>query len=156
MVEPQPAHPRRGVSRRRAGSSGERQIGVALEACYRLLLWLVPVLEKFPRSQKFLLADRMQTQALNVLDHLIAATYVPQARTVHLQAANLALEHLRFGLRLAHDLHHLDMPRYQYAAEQVDEVGRLVGGWLRSAQPAPDGPQVLGKVDHGAQADPLV
>lgn len=156
MTNPKPVHQRRSNSRRRAGASGERHTGVALEACYRLLLWLVPVLEKFPRSQKFLLADRMQTQALGVLDHLIAATYVPQARAAHLQAANLALEHLRFGLRLAHDLHHLDMPRYQYAAEQVDEVGRLVGGWLRSAQPPQGSPNAAGEFDHGPQADPLV
>ena len=126
--------PNRRSRPRRTGAATARQTGVALEACYRLLLWLVPVLEKFPRSQKFLLGDRMQTQALEVLDHLVAATYVPQARAPHLLAANLTLERLRFGLRLAHDLRLLDMPRYQHGAEQVDEVGRLVGGWLRSAQ----------------------
>ena len=137
----EPAAPLAQRPRKRARPSGERQTGVALEACYRLLLWLVPVLEKFPRTQKFLLGDRMQTQALEVLDHLIAATYVPQARAHHLLAANLALERLRFGLRLTHDLKHLDMPRYQHGAEQVNEVGRLVGGWLRSAHTAHGKPE---------------
>ena len=107
-----------------------------MEACYQLLLWLVPTLEKFPCSQKFLLGDRLQTQALAVLDHLIAATYLPRERQRHLQAANLALEHMRFGLRLAKDLKHLDFARYEHAARSLDEVGRLVGGWLK-AQAAP-------------------
>jgi hypothetical protein len=31
-------------------------------------VWLIPTLEKFPRSQKFLLDDRIQTAALNVLE----------------------------------------------------------------------------------------
>ncbi len=49
--------------------------GPALEACHRFLLWLIPTVEKFPRSQKFLLGDRIQTEALRVQDALIEATY---------------------------------------------------------------------------------
>ena len=37
-----------------------RRTGAALEAHYRFLLWLVPAVERFPRSQKFLLGDRIQ------------------------------------------------------------------------------------------------
>ena len=40
-----------------------RTTGPALEAHYRFLLWLVPAVERFPRSQKFLLGDRMQRTA---------------------------------------------------------------------------------------------
>jgi hypothetical protein len=52
-----------------------RQTGPALEAMYQFILWLVPTLEKFPRAQRFLLGDRMETAALDVLDLLIQATY---------------------------------------------------------------------------------
>ena len=44
-----------------------RTTGPALEAHYRFLLWLVPAVERFPRSQKFLLGDRMQRTALDQL-----------------------------------------------------------------------------------------
>ena len=110
---------------------------------YQFLLWLVPTLEKFPRSQKFLLGDRLQAQALGVLDSLIAATY-SRERTAHLRAANLDLEKLRFGMRLAKDLQHLDFKRYEYAARSIDDIGRLVGGWLKS--------QATGGASHGAPA----
>ena len=60
----------------------------ALEAHYQFLLWLVPTLEKFPRSQKFLLADRIQTSALIVLETLIEATY-QRTRKALLASANL-------------------------------------------------------------------
>lgn len=94
---------------------GERQAaaragGPALEAMYQLLLWLIPTLEKFPRSQKFLLGDRLQSQALAVLDSLICATYTRE-REPHLRAANLGLEKMRFGVRLSKDLRHLDLPQ---------------------------------------------
>ena len=44
-----------------------RQTGPALEAMDRFLLWLVPTVEKFPRSQKFLLGDRIQGTTLDEL-----------------------------------------------------------------------------------------
>jgi hypothetical protein len=36
-------------------SDAARRTGPALEAMYRFVLWLIPAVEKFPRSQKFLL-----------------------------------------------------------------------------------------------------
>ena len=81
-----------------------RSTGAALEAHYRFVVWLVPTLERFPRSQKFLLGDRIQHTALDVLERLIEATYTRRAGQLAL--ANLGIEKLRFLCRLAHDLHY--------------------------------------------------
>ena len=59
-----------------------RTTGAALEAHYQFIRWLVPALERFPRSQKFLLGDRIEGTALDVLECLIEATYTRQ-RTNH-------------------------------------------------------------------------
>lgn len=32
-----------------------RKTGIALEKTYQFLLWLIPTVEKFPKSQRFLL-----------------------------------------------------------------------------------------------------
>jgi hypothetical protein len=63
--------------------SSSRQGGPALESAYRFLLWLIPAVEKFPRSQKFLLGDRIQSTALDVLERLIEATYTRQRDAFH-------------------------------------------------------------------------
>jgi hypothetical protein len=65
---------------------------------YPLLLWLIPTLEKFPRGQRFLLGDRIETAALDVLDLLIQATYTRE-RQAMLGRANLGLERLRMLAR---------------------------------------------------------
>ncbi len=39
-----------------------------------LILWLVPRLKEFPRDQRFLLGDRIQTSALGVFPSSCAAT----------------------------------------------------------------------------------
>ena len=110
---------------------GARTTGPALEAHYRFLLWLVPAVERFPRSQKFLLGDRIQRTALDVLDALIEATYTRQ-RGHHLARANLGIEKLRVLCRLAHDLRHLDRRRYEHAARCLDETGRKIGAWSKT------------------------
>lgn len=102
---------------------------------YRFLLWLVPTVEGFPRSQKFLLGDRIQSIALEVLEALIEATY-SRARERQLGEANLGLEKLRILFRLAKDLRHVDARRYEHAARALDEVGRMVGGWLKANRAA--------------------
>ena len=109
-----------------------RRTGPALEAHRQFLKWLVPTVEKFPRSQKFMLGDRIQGTALDVLEALIEATYTRDRRT-HLARANLGLEKLRFFCRLAHEQRHLDARRYEHAARAIDEVGRLVGGWAKAS-----------------------
>ena len=98
---------------------------------YRFTLWLIPTLEKFPRSQKFLLGDRIQGTALDVLERLIEATYTRNRRPMLIEA-NLGLQKLRILCRMANELQHLDHRRYEHAAREIDEVGRLVGGWMKA------------------------
>ena len=43
-----------------------RQTGPALDAHYRFILWLVPAVNRFPSTHKFLLCDRMQNTAMDV------------------------------------------------------------------------------------------
>ncbi len=108
-----------------------RDTGPALEAHYRFLLWLVPAVERFPRRQKFLLGDRIQNAALDVLESLIEATYTRQ-RDTHLASANLGIEKLRFLFRLAQGLRCLDTRRYEYAARSLDGIGRKIGAWRKT------------------------
>ncbi|MGH1351222.1 MAG: diversity-generating retroelement protein Avd [Methyloligellaceae bacterium] len=112
-------------------SQSARRTGPALEAHYQFLLWLVPAVESFPKSQKYLLGDRIQSTATDVLEELIAATY-SRARREHLANANLGIEKLRFLFRLTVDLKLLDERRYEHAARSLDEIGRLIGGWQKA------------------------
>jgi hypothetical protein len=53
-----------------------KQSGIALEKAYQFVLWLMPTVEKFPRSQKFLLRDRMQVAALDIIEGLVETTSI--------------------------------------------------------------------------------
>lgn len=116
-------------------ASAARRGGPALEALYQLLLWLTPAVEKYPRNFKFTLGDRTMATAIEALDHLIAATY-SRDRLARLSAANLALERLRFLMRLASDLRIIDLRRYEHASRLIDDAGRLIGGWIKADRAA--------------------
>lgn len=108
-----------------------RQMGPAVEEMYGFLTWILPVVDKFPRNRKFVLGDRIESTALDVLDALLTATYT-KGRDRPLADANLGLERLRFLIRLSHDLRILDSKRYEHAARCIDSIGRFLGGWIKA------------------------
>jgi hypothetical protein len=58
----------------------QRRVSPALEKAFQFVTWLIPTVEGFPRSQKFLLGDRMQGAALDLLETLVEATYTRESR----------------------------------------------------------------------------
>ncbi|MDO8310864.1 MAG: diversity-generating retroelement protein Avd [Sideroxyarcus sp.] len=109
-----------------------RQTAPVLEKTYQFVLWLMPTVDKFPRAQKFLLGDRLQSTALDVMEGLVEAAYT-KTRAPILVRVNLGLEKLRYLFRLAKDLHYLDLRRYEFAARALEEIGRMVGGWRKAS-----------------------
>ena len=98
---------------------------------YDLLLYLIPQLAKFPRDQKFILADRIEIVLLDLLEMTIEAYYTREKVGI-LTKVNLKLEKLRFLIRLSHDLKYFSHRRYGFISEKIEEIGRMVGGWKKT------------------------
>lgn len=102
---------------------------------YLLLRNTIPVLNRFPKNQKFVLADRIQSQLSDLLEAYIRAYYVPKPEKRPILAhANVQLEILRHYFRLAFDLGLYSSKQYQQFAEALQEIGRMTGGWLKSLE----------------------
>jgi hypothetical protein len=101
--------------------------------CYELLLWLIPAIERFPRSQRPVLGRAVQESALALQQHLTAAS-LGNDTLVSLRAADVELALLRSRLRLCYDLHFLSPGQYEHVARMNAEIGRLLGGWQRRLQ----------------------
>ena len=89
----------------------------------------------FPRSYKFSIGDRLVDGVLAILMRLVDAAYT-RDKEKPLAEVNTMLNQLRFLLRLAKDLKLLTVDSYGFAAESVEEIGRMAGGWRKSAAPA--------------------
>jgi four helix bundle protein len=97
---------------------------------YDLLRWLIPLTVKFPRSQRFVLAEALQRTALTLQEQLIEAASAEAPRPL-LRQADVTLTKLRFYLRLCKDLQLISFDQYEHVSLMVNEVGKLLGGWIK-------------------------
>ena len=107
---------------------------VLLTRLFDLLAWLLPKSEKFPRSYRFTVTQRMMDAALDCQEAVLSAqSQRGDTRRVALRAADADLNRLRLYLRLAHHWHWLNDSQYQHVSAQVAEIGRLLGGWIKQS-----------------------
>ena len=104
---------------------------VIFEKVYQLVLWLYPTVSKFPKAQRFVLGQQIENTALDILRGVIRAN-AERDKLPLLKNASVDLDTLRILLRLSKDLEFLSVRQYGFAAERVNEVGKLLGGWIRS------------------------
>jgi cytosine/adenosine deaminase-related metal-dependent hydrolase len=97
---------------------------------YDLLRWLLPVTVKFPRQQRFVLAEAVQRTALDFQERLIEAGLTQNPISI-LQQADVSLMKLRFYLRLCRDLELLSLGQYEHVSRMISEIGKLLGGWIK-------------------------
>lgn len=94
--------------------------------------WLLSRTAKFPRGVAYTFRSRIDNLTLDVFEKLIEARYTRE-RTAMLKQVNLALEKLRLLLRLCNEQAVLDPKAFRFACGELLEVGRMVGGWMRSS-----------------------
>ena len=98
---------------------------------YDFILWLLNHTEKFPKSERFRMTKRLEDSAFGYYERLIEAARSPQYHSILLDA-DLELEKLRLYLRLSHARKLTTADQYQYAAGILVEIGKLLGGWLKT------------------------
>lgn len=102
---------------------------IIYQKTYDFLLWLHPVVNKFPKSQRFVLGQRIENKALDLIHSIIVAN-AERDKSATLKQASVELDELRILIRLAKDLHFVSVKQYGIAAEKLNEIGRLLSGWL--------------------------
>jgi hypothetical protein len=108
---------------------------------YDFILWLLDHTEKFPKSERFRLARRLEDTAFEFYELLIEAARTTRRRQALLLRADLVLDRLRLYVRLSHARGLFNISQYQYAASALIEIGKLLGGWLKSLSVAQAEPQ---------------
>jgi rubrerythrin len=98
---------------------------------YDYIKWLLEHTIKFPKSQRFVMAKRIEEAALRFYDLLLLAIQRTENRKASLHEASFELERLKHYLRLCKDLNLFTISQYEYASRAISEIGRLLGGWLK-------------------------
>jgi len=110
-----------------------------VQRSYDLCAGLYEHVNRFPRAQRTLLGRVILEDALRMLVGLTVANRRPDKHQ-SLAEASGRLDALRITLRLSRQLGYLSNGGYERLAVAADEVGRMLGGWLKHASAAPASP----------------
>ena len=86
---------------------------------------------KYPRSENLGFVVDYKKCLFQFLIYIITAQKKYFKKTT-LQDADVYLELLRLFNDLSYDLRFIDEKRYQLISERFNEIGRLLGGWIKS------------------------
>jgi hypothetical protein len=76
------------------------------------------------------MAVRLENHFLQFLENLVIANH-RKIKLPLLQAADEELIKVRLLMRLSHDQKFINTNSYEFAANNLDEIGRMLGGWLK-------------------------
>ena len=97
---------------------------------YDFTLYFSKKYTKYPKKYKYTLGERINKHQFDLLEYIIEAKYTTKKKKV-LYSANLSLEKLRFMIRISKDLECITTKEYEFISKQINEIGIMIGGWLK-------------------------
>lgn len=87
---------------------------------------------RIPKAERYTLWQKCENTALALLEALIATSHqIGDARIDTLHILSNKLDLLKVLIRLAHDTHTIDQPQYLELQAILQEIGKMVGGWIK-------------------------
>ncbi|MCA9398130.1 MAG: diversity-generating retroelement protein Avd [Candidatus Omnitrophica bacterium] len=112
---------------------GTSSVTPVVEKHYDLMVWFMPKLAKFPKDQRYVMADRIGARLLDIQERLIEAVYTAERNDI-LRAVNIRIDQLRYLVRISKDMKYISVSQYDHFVMRIVEIGRMVGGWLRAQE----------------------
>lgn len=92
---------------------------------------MYPLINKFPRKQRFVLGQQLENTLLDILKGIIQANQ-ERNKLMTLKQVSIDLDKFRILFRLAKDLKFMSIRQYQFGVEKINEVGKILGGLMKS------------------------
>ena len=88
-----------------------------------------------PRQDRYTIWQRCENVMLDILEGILSASQLSKCEKLPiLEKVSLKLNFLRVFLRLMKEIKSLDTKKYIFLEEDVDEIGRMLGGWIKSTK----------------------
>jgi len=107
---------------------------VLYQKTYDFLLYIYPVVAKFPKHEKFTLQTQIKNCVIDFQRLVIKANKSTTAKKSHLYEADTLLDELRMLIRLSLDLRYVNPRQYGLICGKLAEMGKLLGGLIKFVQ----------------------
>ena len=126
-----------------------------LKKTYNLYKELNALRIRVPKQDRHTLWERCEKTNLEALElMMLAAQRQKPDKYSALEMASAKLNVLRVLVRLAKDVKAIDTKRYLALELQIDEIGRMLGGWMKAIIPPPP-PKLIALPRRTAKGHPL-
>lgn len=100
---------------------------------YDFIIILSEQIAKFPKKDRYTLGTRLENTALDFFTLIIRANHeYGLGRVKFLAEASITLDLLKILVRLAKDKRAFYPKQYLLLEERLQEIGRMLGGWIKS------------------------
>ena len=96
-----------------------------------MMMYGYQAIHQFPKYEKHVLGAEIRLTMLK-MQRLIITAYKRYHKKTTLTDFDIELAVLNRQVRLAKDLRYLDLKKYQIWATKLVEIGKMVGGWIKS------------------------
>lgn len=104
---------------------------IIFQKIYDFLLWLYPLINRIPKSHRLILGRSIEEEGIKILLLSIEANKLrDNSRKIVQQQISDELDKLRILIRLTKDLHFMSIAQYEHAAEKINEIGKILYGWI--------------------------
>lgn len=103
---------------------------VLFQKMYDYVVWIFPLIGKFPKNQRFTLGQQIENKCLVLLEMLLRCQQTSDKEELCTEIRCL-LETLFIYVRLAKDVHLLSVQHYSVSAEKLNEIKRIFAGFSR-------------------------
>lgn len=112
---------------------GDRDPLLILGKIEDMMLYAYPVLNAYPKYERFVLAADIKRCMDQAMERTIEVNKKYYKKTT-LQELDVEIDKLRKYVRLSYRLKYIDFKKYKQWSEQVNEIGRMLGGWMASTK----------------------
>ncbi len=89
-------------------------------------------LPHIPKDARYTLGNKIDALLVEIIESAFVASYLPRdQKSPSVQKAATKLDLAKFFLQIAWEIKAIDNKKYALISEQLNEVGRMLGGWLR-------------------------
>ena len=87
----------------------------------------------FPKQERYSLGQKIENTILEILEFALQAAYLPKYRKADfIRKASDKADLLKYLIRLAYETKSINLKRYMALEEKIIEIGKMLGGWIKS------------------------
>ena len=107
-----------------------------LQKVQDLMTYSYPILTQFPKAERFSFAQDIR-HCLNTLLELTITEEKRYIKKTTIENMDIENEKLKIYIRMAHELRYIDKHRYAVWESKAVEIGKMIGGLLKSVSGRP-------------------